>query len=92
MNDQPISYWDVRQYRRAIAVVAQKGLLFKGTIKENLLYGLSDAEIRQRGFQTSDGDAELQRICETSGMWDIVKDGHPFSVALGLPISAAGKL
>merc|ERR1712190_197335 len=41
VNGHPIAHWDVRSYRRNIAILAQKGLLFKGTIKDNVLYGLN---------------------------------------------------
>merc|ERR550532_1387246 len=74
VNGQPIAYWDVRSYRRAIAILAQKGLLFKGTIKENILYGLNDAEKRARNFHLPQGDEELQRLLELSGAWDIIKE------------------
>merc|ERR1711988_538572 len=74
VNGHPISHWDVRAYRRNIAVLAQKGLLFKGTIKENILYGLNEEEKRARGFHTAEGDIELQRLLEMSGAWDIVKE------------------
>jgi len=74
VNDHPIQYWDVRSYRRNISILAQKGLLFKGTIKENILYGLSEEEKRDRGFHLPEGDKELQRLLEVSGAWDIVKE------------------
>merc|ERR1712232_1081370 len=74
VNDYPIAHWDVRSYRRAIAVLAQKGLLFKGTIKENIMYGLNESERRSRGFHTEQGDLELQRLLDISGAWDIVKE------------------
>merc|ERR1712054_89418 len=74
VNDHPIQYWDVRSYRRNISILAQKGLLFKGTIKENILYGLSEEEKRARGFNLPEGDKELQRLLEISGAWDIVKE------------------
>jgi len=74
VNGKPISHWDVRGYRRAMAILAQKGLLFKGSIKENVLYGLNEEEQRARGFHTSEGEAELQRLLEVSGAWDIVKE------------------
>jgi ABC-type multidrug transport system fused ATPase/permease subunit len=74
VNDHPISHWDVRSYRRAIAILSQKGLLFKGTIKENILYGLNEEEKRARNFHTPEGDAELQRLLDISGAWDIVKE------------------
>merc|ERR1712070_16130 len=74
VNDHPLQYWDVRSYRKNISILAQKGLLFKGTIKENLLYGLSEEEKRSRGFHLPEGDKELQRLLEISGAWDIVKE------------------
>jgi len=49
-------------------------LLFKGTIKENILYGLSEEEQRARGFHLPEGDGELQRLLEIAGAWDIVKE------------------
>jgi ABC-type multidrug transport system fused ATPase/permease subunit len=74
VNDHPLQYWDVRSYRKNISILAQKGLLFKGTIKENLLYGLSEEEKRSRGFHLPEGDKELQRLLEISGAWDIIKE------------------
>jgi len=74
VNGRPIQHWDVRSYRRAIAILAQKGLLFKGTIKENILYGLNEEEKRARGFHSPQGDEELQRLLELSGAWDIIKE------------------
>eukprot|EP00931_Biecheleriopsis_adriatica_P067237 TRINITY_DN41407_c0_g1_i1.p1 TRINITY_DN41407_c0_g1~~TRINITY_DN41407_c0_g1_i1.p1 ORF type:complete len:1046 (+),score=209.61 TRINITY_DN41407_c0_g1_i1:316-3138(+) len=74
VNGRPISHWDVRGYRRNIAILAQKGLLFKGTIKENILYGLNEEEKRARGFHTPEGDSELQRLLEMAGAWNIVKE------------------
>merc|ERR1712232_863245 len=74
VNDYPIGHWDVRSYRRSLSVLAQKGLLFKGTIKENIMYGLNDAERRARGFHTKDGDTELERLLDICGAWDIVKE------------------
>lgn len=74
VNDRPIQYWDVRSYRRNISILAQKGILFKGTIKENILYGLSEEEQQARGFHLPEGDSELQRLLEISGAWDIIKE------------------
>jgi len=74
VNGQPISHWDVRSYRRAISILSQKGLLFKGSIKDNILYGLNDEEKRARNFHIPDGDTQLQHLLEISGAWDIVKE------------------
>merc|ERR1712048_643769 len=41
---------------------------------ENILYGLNEEEQHARKFHTPEGDAELQRLLEISGAWDIVKE------------------
>ena len=44
VNGRPMAEWDVRSFRRKLSVVSQQVNLFTATIKENLLYGLDDAE------------------------------------------------
>jgi len=39
----PINEWNTEKLRETVAVVPQKSVLFKGTVKENLLWGKSDA-------------------------------------------------
>jgi ABC-type glutathione transport system ATPase component len=78
VNGRPIQEWDVRQYRRRLSVVAQGPKIFANTIKENILYGLSDQERLQMGFDgpeaSTTGHQELKRICELACCWDFVKD------------------
>lgn len=79
VNGAPLPAIDVRSFRRHISVVSQSVHLFGGSIKDNLLYGLSPAERRQRGFDGADGvareaaEAELRRVCEMSGC-DFIHD------------------
>lgn len=39
----PVRKWDLKALRSAVAVVPQKAMLFKGTIRENLKWGNEDA-------------------------------------------------
>lgn len=41
-NDTDISELDVREYRKAISLVAQEPTLFQGTIRENVLLGVDE--------------------------------------------------
>ena len=69
-NGRPMAEWDVRSFRRKLSVVSQQVNLFTATIKENLLYGLDDAERLARGFDgpeaMSVGEAELVRVARPS--------------------------
>merc|ERR1712070_709031 len=73
VDGKPVSHWNAREYRRHVSVVAQDVKLFTGTIKENLLYGLSDAERAARGFDSDKGDEELIRFCKMADIWDDIK-------------------
>jgi len=78
VNGRPIQEWDVRQYRRRLSVVAQGPKIFANTIKENILYGLSDQERLEMGFDgpeaSTTGHQELKHICELACCWDFIKD------------------
>ena len=78
VNGEEMAHWDVRSYRRKLSVVSQQVSLFTGTIKENLLYGLDDAERLARCFDGPDaltkGDAALRKLCETACCWDFVAE------------------
>jgi len=78
VNGRPIQEWDVRQYRRRLSVVAQGPKIFANTIKENILYGLSDQERLEMGIDgpeaATTGHQELKRICELACCWDFIKD------------------
>ena len=77
VNGIPMAEWNVRSFRKSVSVVAQKIDLFGGTIKENVLYGLSDAERLERGFDGADattvGEAELKRVCEMACCFDFIE-------------------
>jgi len=80
VNGEPMQHWDVRSFRRHISVVSQSVHLFGGSIKDNLLYGLTPAERRGRGFDGAEtgllkagAEAELRRIAEMAGC-DFIND------------------
>jgi len=79
VNGEPMQHWDVRSFRRHISVVSQSVHLFGGSIKDNILYGLTPEERREAGFDGAEGalkeagDAELKRVIEMAGC-DFIKD------------------
>lgn len=52
---------DLRTYRRHIAVVPQNIILFSGSIKENILYGIDEKDINETKFQEI---IEMSRVKE----------------------------
>lgn len=54
----------LRDYRKAISLVAQEPSLFEGSIRENILLGVAD--------EASVSDAELERACREAEMHDFV--------------------
>lgn len=79
VNGAPMQSWDVRSFRRRIAVVSQSVHLFGGSIRDNILYGLTPEERRARGFDGAEGEAaraaeaELQRVTAMAGC-DFIAD------------------
>ncbi len=79
VNGQPMQSWDVRSFRRHISVVSQTVHVFHGSIKDNILYGLTPEERRARGFEGAKTDAseaaeaELKRVCDMAGC-DFIND------------------
>ena len=63
LDGRPASDYDLPSLRRQIAVVPQKAVLFKGTIRENLLWGNETAE-----------DRDLWAALETAQAREVVKD------------------
>ncbi len=51
LDGKPMEELDLRTYRRHIAVVPQNIILFSGTIRENILYGLDHDNIDELKFQ-----------------------------------------
>ena len=74
VNGRPLPEWDVRDYRRQIATVSQEITMFEGTIRENLLYGLS---LPEREAFEADGPAETARklriVCDIAVAWDYIE-------------------
>jgi len=59
----PLQQLDLTQYRRNIAVVPQNAILFPGTVKENITYGL-------RRYS----DEELQEALDKANVTEFIKD------------------
>ncbi len=47
LDGKEMAELDLRQYRRFLAVVPQTTLLFSGTVRENIVYGLTDVDDRR---------------------------------------------
>lgn len=86
INGKPLQAYEPRTLRKVISVVAQKVNLFDGTIKENILYGVSVEEQKSRGFNVSDDEYiafasehgikndSLIYWCEMACCWDFISD------------------
>ena len=74
---KPIEYYSSKRLRREIRVVPQKAVLFKGTIKSNLLWGNENAT-----------HEEMERALEASQSMEFVQklDGY-----LDAPVAQGGK-
>jgi ABC-type multidrug transport system fused ATPase/permease subunit len=62
IDGKPLSSYDASIYRRQLAYVPQEVLLFGGTIKENILYGKTDAT-----------DEEVMDAAERSFCWEFIQ-------------------
>ncbi|MFA4944030.1 MAG: ABC transporter ATP-binding protein [Lentisphaeria bacterium] len=62
LDGQDMETLDLRQYRRFLAVVPQNTLLFKGTIRDNITYGLSDVT-----------EAQLQAAVEMANCAEFIR-------------------
>lgn len=63
IDGKPVSDYDMDSLRRSVGIVPQKAVLFKGTIRENLLWGNENAS-----------DADLWAALETAQAREVVKD------------------
>lgn len=63
IGGHPVDHYDIQALREQVAIVLQKNTLFRGTIRENLLWGNPDAT-----------DEELWRVLEIAQADGIVKD------------------
>lgn len=62
LDDTDMQELDLRQYRRFLAVVPQTTLLFSGSVRENIIYGLKEAN-----------DYQIWEILEIANAVDFVK-------------------
>lgn len=76
MDGKDIRDWDVNALRESIGIVPQKAVLFKGTIRQNLLWGKADAsdeelmdalKIAQADNVVADKDGGLDAMVEQGG-------------------------
>lgn len=63
LDGVPVQDYDMESLRQQIGIVPQKAVLFKGTIRQNLLWGNENAT-----------DAELWQALETAQAREVVKD------------------
>ena len=72
LGGAPIDCYDPRSLRRHISTVSQENVLFATTIRENILYGLSEAEKK-----APDVDARLEDACRKASIWDDIMTVFP---------------
>ena len=64
---------DLRTVRRFVSVVPQESVLFEGTIRENIAYGLGDVD-----------DARIERALRDANAWGFVQDQpHGWDTVVG---------
>ncbi len=64
---------DLRTVRRFVSVVPQESVLFEGTIRENVAYGLRDVD-----------DARIERALRDANAWEFVQDQpHGWDTVVG---------
>lgn len=84
-NGTNIAELDVRQYRKALSLVAQEPTLFQGTIKENILLGVEE----------SVGATQLYAACRDAEIHDFIEslpDGYNTDVGnKGIALSGGQK-
>lgn len=58
LDGQAMNDLDLRTYRQFVSVVAQETLLFEGTVRDNILYGINDVSSEQLHRAIRDANAE----------------------------------
>lgn len=58
LDGQAMNDLDLRTYRQFVSVVAQETLLFEGTVRDNILYGLGDVSPARLRSAIRDANAE----------------------------------
>lgn len=62
LDGRPVDELDLRTYRRFLSVVPQETLLFDGTVRENVTYGLADVSTDR-----------VERALHDANAWDFVQ-------------------
>lgn len=60
---------DCRWYKRQIAIVSQEPVLFAGSIRENICYGLDESEVT---------DADVEAACDKANALNFIQDKSIF--------------
>lgn len=64
LGGRQVSAYDLASYRRHISVVGQENVLFSTTIRENIIYGLTEEE-----KAAPDIDARIEQACRDASIW-----------------------
>ena len=62
IDGEDISLIDLRSYRKHLAVVPQTSILFSGSIRDNIIYGMEDVD-----------DETLKKVIEAANLTDLVE-------------------
>ncbi|MEM9165296.1 MAG: ABC transporter ATP-binding protein, partial [Cyanobacteria bacterium P01_F01_bin.4] len=79
LDGQSMTTLDLRTYRQFLAVVTQETVLFEGTIRDNILYGLTSSDRVER--PSSQGTARLI----TDQLWQAIEDANALEFIERLP-------
>lgn len=85
-NDTDIRDFELSSYRRALSLVAQEPKLFDGTIRENLVLGLSEEG-------SGVDDAKIIRACQAAEIHDFITslpDGYATPLGINTQTSLSG--
>ncbi|MGZ3674291.1 MAG: ABC transporter ATP-binding protein [Ktedonobacterales bacterium] len=62
LDGRDMNELDLRSYRQFLSVVSQETILFKGSIRDNILYGTS--HVRREAFERALDDANVREVVE----------------------------
>jgi ABC-type multidrug transport system fused ATPase/permease subunit len=78
IDDIPLQHYDLQYYRSKVVIVDQTTILFRATIKENIIYGLENKE--------NITDDEIIQACKDAKAWEFIcekPDGLYFFISDG---------
>jgi len=76
IDGKPIEYLDLSSYRHYLSVVPQNCILFSGTIRDNILYGIEDVT-----------EEQLQKVVDQANISEFIKE---LPLGLDTPVSEHG--